>query len=181
MTQTILRAATLGDVPSLSALAIDSFIAKFGVLYSAEDLASFLAENLEEGPIEAELANPDRIYQLAETDGRLVGFCKIGLTCGFPEYARGGQVMELKQLYTAADATGMGIGGMLMDWAMDQFARRDADEVQLSVYAGNEGAHRFYNRYGFTKVADITFKVGEQLDPEFLFARLLQESQPLAR
>ena len=56
---------------------------------------------------------------------------------------------------------------------MAEFAARRADEVQISVYAGNDGAQRFYQRYGFEKIADITFKVGEQLDPEFLFARLL--------
>ena len=173
MTQTILRPATPADVTALSALAIDAFMAKFAQLYSAQDLAIFLAESLEEGPVAAELANPTRIYQLAEVDGQLMGFAKIGLTCGFPQYARGSRVMELKQLYTAADATGMGIGGTLMDWAMDQFAQRGADEAQLSVYSENHGAHRFYERYGFEKVADITFKVGEQLDPEFLFAKML--------
>lgn len=81
--------------------------------------------------------------------------------------------MELKQLYTAPEATGKGIGGALMDWAMDQFAARAADEAQLSVYAHNEDAHRFYARYGFAKVADITFQVGDHIDPEFLFARML--------
>jgi ribosomal protein S18 acetylase RimI-like enzyme len=172
MTELILRPATPADVPALSALAIESFIAKFGPLYSAQDLATFLAESLEEGPIAAEMAKSDRIYRLAEAGGRLVGFCKIGLTCGFPEHARGSKVMELKQLYTASDATGMGIGGQLMDWAMGQFAERGADEVQISVYAGNDGGHRFYERYGFEKVADITFKVGEQYDPEFLFAQM---------
>ena len=172
MTHLILRSATPADVPALSALAVESFIAKFGPLYSAQDLATFLAESLEQGPIATEMAKGDRIYRLAEVAGRLVGFCKIGLTCGFPEHARGSKVMELKQLYTASDATGMGIGGKLMDWAMDQFATRGADEVQISVYAGNHGGHRFYERYGFEKVADITFKVGEQYDPEFLFAKM---------
>ena len=94
----------------------------------------------------------------------------LGLTCGFPEHARGSRVMDLKQLYTAPQATGQGVGSALMDWAMAEFAARGADEVQLSVYAENHGAHRFYRRYGFDKVADITFRVGEQLDPEFLFA-----------
>ena len=172
MTDTILRPATPADVAALSALAIDAFKAKFAQLYSAQDLATFLAESLEEGPVAAELANPTRVYQLAELDGRLMGFAKIGLNCGFTQYARGSRVMELKQLYTAADATGMGIGGKLMDWAMDQFAARGADEAQISVYSENHGAHRFYERYGFEKVADITFKVGEQLDPEFLFAKM---------
>jgi len=61
----------------------------------------------------------------------------------------------------------------LMDWAMAVAAERNADEMQLSVWSGNDGAQRFYARYGFAKVADITFRVGEQLDEEFLFARML--------
>jgi ribosomal protein S18 acetylase RimI-like enzyme len=169
----ILRDATPADIPALSRLAVDSFVAKFGPLYSAQDLATFLEESLSEDTVAADMANPDRLYQLAEGEGgALLGFCKIGLTCGFPDHARGSRVMELKQLYTAPEATGQGIGGALMDWAMDQFAARGADEVQISVYAENFGAHRFYARYGFEKVADITFKVGEQLDPEFLFAQM---------
>lgn len=173
MTRPLLRNATAADVAALSAMAIAAFKAKFAQLYSARDLATFLAENLEQGPVAAELANPARVYQLAEHGGQLIGFAKIGLTCGFPEHAHGLRVMELKQLYTAADATGLGIGGALMDWAMDQFTARGADEVQLSVYSENHGAHRFYRRYDFEKVADITFRVGEQLDPEFLFARMI--------
>ena len=173
MKQVALRPATAADIPKLSALATTSFIAKFGPLYSPADLASFLAESLSEPAIAAELANPDRIYRLAEMDGHLLGYAKIGLSCGFPEHARGTKVMELKQLYTAPEATGLGIGGTLMDWAMAEFTARGADEVQISVYAGNDGAHRFYRRYGFDKVADITFRVGEQLDPEFLFARMV--------
>lgn len=173
MTDLILRDATSADIPAISHLATESFIAKFGHLYSAENLNAFLDENLSEDAIAAELANPARLYQLAEADGRLVGYCKIGLTCGFPEHARGQKVMELKQLYAASDATGMGIGKAMMDWAMNQFAAREADEAQLSVYAYNDGAHRFYHRYGFAKVADITFKVGDHIDPEFLFAKML--------
>ncbi|MFM5922798.1 MAG: N-acetyltransferase family protein [Novosphingobium sp.] len=173
MSETILRAATPADIPAISALAIETFVAKFAALYSPQDLEAFLTECLSETAVASDMADPAQVYQLAEKDGMLIGYCKIGLTCSFPQHARGSKVMELKQLYAASAATGQGIGTLMMDWAMDQFARRGADEVQLSVYAENYGAHRFYERYGFGKVADITFKVGEQLDPEFLFARML--------
>lgn len=173
MTDYILRAATAADIPALSRLAISSFVDKFGDLYSSADLAAFIEGSLSEANIAAEFANPDRLYRLAEQGGELLAFCKLGLSCGFPEHARGAKVLELKQLYAAAAATGGGIGGALMDWAMTELAARGADEVQLSVYSGNDGAQRFYARYGFEKVADTTFKVGEQLDPEFLFARMI--------
>ncbi len=173
MTELILRAATPADVPALSRLGIDSFVEKFAHLYCAEDLAAFLAETLSPEAVAAEVADPARLYRLAERDGALVGYCKLGLTCGFPEYARGRNVIELKQLYTAPGATGGGIGRAMMDWALAEAAERKADEMQLSVWSGNDGAQRFYTRYGFAKVADITFAVGEQLDEEFLFARML--------
>ena len=96
MTDLVLRAATAADVPALSRLAIDSFVAAFGQLYSAADLAAFLAESLSEPAIAAELANPQRLYRLAERDGVLVAYCKIGFDCGFPAYARGKNVLELK-------------------------------------------------------------------------------------
>ncbi len=173
MTELILRGATAADIPALARLAIDSFVGKFGDMYTPEDLAAFLAESYSHSTIAAELANPDRLYRLAEREGQLLAYCKLGLNCSFPDYARGSNVLELKQLYALSQATGMGIGGALMDWAMDEFAARGADEVQISVFSGNEGAQRFYQRYGFEKVADVTFRVGTQLDAEFLFAKLL--------
>lgn len=168
-----LRPAESCDVAALSALATASFVAKFGHLYLPEDLAAFLAEAMSETAIAAELANPERLYRLAEVEGRLAGYCKLGLACGWPEYARGSNVLELKQLYTDPARTGQGIGAALMDWAMTEFTARRADEVQLSVYCDNIGAQRFYARRGFAKVADITFRVGRHIDDEYLFARLL--------
>jgi ribosomal protein S18 acetylase RimI-like enzyme len=169
----LLRSAAACDIPALSRLGIDSFVAKFGHLYRNEDLAAYLAEAHSETSVAAELANPDRLYRLAEQDDTLVGYCKLGLSCGFAEHARGTQIIELKQLYTAPAATGRGIGAALMDWAMAEARARGADEMQLSVWSGNAGAQRFYARYGFVKVAEVDFWVGSQRDDEFLFSYLL--------
>jgi ribosomal protein S18 acetylase RimI-like enzyme len=169
----ILRAATSADIPALSRLGIDSFVATFGHLYRPEDLTAFLDEAHSTAAIAAELADPTRLYRLAEADGTLVGYCKLGLVCGFPEHARGRKVIELKQLYTDPARTGEGIGARLMDWALAEARGRGADEMQLSVWCDNAGAQRFYARYGFAKVADVTFRVGAQIDHEFLFARML--------
>lgn len=173
MTGLLLRPATEADVPALAALGRDSFVAKFGHMYRPEDLAAFLEENQSPAAIAKEVANPDRLYRLAELDGRLAGYCKLGLKCGWREHARGTNAIELKQLYTDPQLIGHGIGAALMDWAMAEAKARKADEMQLSVWSGNLGAQKFYARYGFAKVADITFLVGEQVDEEFLFARML--------
>jgi diamine N-acetyltransferase len=162
MIEPILRPAQPSDVSALACLGSDSFVAKFGHLYSPQDLASFLEASFAPDAIAAELANPDRFYCLAEVQGELAGYCKLGLVCGFPEHARGSHVIELKQLYTDPARTGQGLGAALMDWALAEAMSRKADEIQLSVWSGNDGAQRFYARYGFVHIADVHFWVGQQ-------------------
>lgn len=168
-----LRLATWADAPALASLARDSFVAAFGSMYSERDLADFLEQTKSLAATRAQIADHDSRICLAEAKGRLLGYCKLGLTSGFPEYAKGARPIELKQLYTDPAAIGRGIGTILMDWALAEAGREGADEMQLSVWSGNMGGQRFYARYGFAKVADIEFRVGAQIDEEFLFARLL--------
>ena len=168
-----LRPALPADATALAALGRDSFVAKFGAMYRPADLAAFLAQMHADAVVALAIVNPQVRYCLAERDGALAGYCKLELACGWPEHARGDHAIELKQLYTAPGATGGGIGGALMDWALAEADALGADEIQLSVWSGNSDAQRFYRRYGFAHVADTHFWVGEQRDDEFLFARLI--------
>lgn len=170
----ILRDALPEDAPAIAALGQQAFCAAFAHLYNAQDLADFLASSHSPAKAAAEIADSAmRVHLALGTDGALLGFCKLVLACGWPEHARGKRVIELKQLYTDPATTGRGIGAALMEWALGTARVQDAGEMQLSVWAENHGAQRFYGRYGFAKVADIHFMVGAQRDEEFLFARLL--------
>lgn len=167
-----LRIAHAADAPLLAELGARSFAVKFGHLYRAEDLSAYLAESHSEAKVAREIVDPQMCVMLALEGERLLGFCKLVMACGWPEHARGSRTIELKQLYTDPDATGRGIGSRLMDWTLDEARRFGADEIQLSVWSGNLGAQKFYERYGFAKIADVHFMVGQQRDEEFLFARL---------
>lgn len=165
----ILRPATLDDVPALSRLGRDSFTAAFGRLYRPEDLAHFLDMAHSEDAIAGELTDGRHVHRLADDDGALAGFCKLRLQSDYSEYSDAQKPIGLCQLYTDPALTGKGIGAALMDWALVEARERGADAVQLSVWSENFGAQRFYQRYGFAKIADIGFAVGEQVDEEFLY------------
>lgn len=164
-----LRPAIPADIPALCRLGRDSFVAKFGHLYRPEDLAAFLAQTYSPEAIAAELADPARRYCLAETDGRLAGYCKLAIPSTLAPHGTARRPIEIKQLYTDPARTSRGIGAALMDWALAEAHEQGADAIQLSVWSGNAGAQRFYARYGFVKTADIDFWVGSQRDEEFLF------------
>jgi len=100
----------------------------------------------------------------------LHAFCKVRFASTVPHQTAAKRPFELKQLYTDPDLIGRGLGAQLMDWALAQARAVNADELQLTVYADNPDAQRFYARYGLEKVADITFAVGDHIDPEIVMA-----------
>lgn len=165
----ILRPATPADAPALAKLGADTFVAAFGHLYSPEDLAGFLAEVHNTEAVLAEIASDECTHRLAEQDGALVAFCKLRYPTKFGDYTDARDPIELGQLYALPTHTGSGIGAQLMDWALGHARAGGHDAVLLSVYAENFGAQRFYQRHGFAKIADITFRVGDHIDPEFLY------------
>lgn len=165
----ILRPATTADVAALARLGRESFCASFGHLYRAEDLATFLEQVYSQASVAEEIAGEPYHHCLAEEDGELVGFCKLRSPSWYADHSDAAKPIALGQLYTAPGRTGEGIGARLMEWAIDHARMRGCDAIQLSVYAGNEGAQRFYRRYGFARIADITFAVGDHVDPEYLF------------
>jgi len=166
----ILRPASPADAPALARLGADTFVAAFGHLYRPDDLAAFLAEVHDEAAVAAEIAGAECTHRLVEADGGLVAFCKLRHPTKFMAHSDARDPIELAQLYALPGYTGRGVGAQLMDWALGHARAGGHDAVLLSVYADNFGAQRFYRRYGFAKIADITFKVGDHLDPEYLYA-----------
>ena len=165
----IYRPATLADAPALAALGAETFIAAFGHLYTPEDLAAFLEQVHSPGPVAGEIAGDECTHCLAEHEGELVAYCKLRYPSHYTALSDAQNPLELGQLYALPDYTGKGIGAKLMDWALEQARAGGHDAMLLSVYSENYGAQRFYQRYGFGKIADITFQVGEQLEAEYLY------------
>lgn len=170
-----LRPATQEDVPELAAVGRATFTDAFGQLYTAADLASFLAEWRSPERVAANIADPATGVAVVEDGGEIVAYCTTVYGKGFAERPdpKPAKPAYLAQLYCTQAATGRGVGALLMEDAIAEARRHGCDAVQLSVFSGNHGAQRFYERYGFAKVADIHFRVGEQLDEEYLFEKRL--------
>ncbi len=166
-----LRPATSTDAAALALFAREAFDAAFGHLYKPEDLASFFAAARTEEKYRSDLLNPAKRVQLAIADGRIAAYALIVLGQHFEERPQPHpeRPVFLSQLYCSQETTGQGLGTALMDWAIAEARAWGADAIQLSVFSENFGAQRFYERHGFTKVADIEFWVGNHRDDEFLY------------
>ena len=168
------RTPTPEDVAALSALGSDTFVEAFGDLYAPKDLKQFLEDAYSPDAIAQDMANPAMQYLIAEDAGAMVGYCKIydGVSL---DYDPGGKsLIELKQLYILSSHHGAGVANHMMDWAFDQAANLNADQMLLSVYSENFRAQAFYKRHGFSFHADTIFMVGSHEDHEFLFLKPLK-------
>lgn len=163
------RTPSLADAAALAELGRVSFVDAFGHLYRAADLDAFLRATYTPQAIETEMANANRLYQVAQDGNDLVGYCKLGLDLSLDFDPGTRRPMELKQLYLLGKRTGGGVGAGLMDWALSEARARGFDAVILSVWSGNHRGQNFYRRYGFEKWGDTVFLVGEQRDEEYIF------------
>ncbi|NWG91844.1 MAG: GNAT family N-acetyltransferase [Parvularculaceae bacterium] len=162
-----IRNAVDADADRLARLGAETFIATFGHLYAAKDLNAFLAKNHTVDVYRSLLADPEFMVFIAETDaGEAVGYAVAGPS-SLPVPDPGPHSGELARLYLTKEAQGAGLGARLLEVALE-FLRDRFERIYLSVYAENAHAQRLYRRYGFVKIRDYFYKVGDHLDPEWI-------------
>jgi ribosomal protein S18 acetylase RimI-like enzyme len=163
------RDAVPGDADAIDRIFRSSFCDTFAHLYSDEDLRAFLAD-FTMAAWESELTDAGFAFRIAEA-GEPVGFAKLGpLKLPVATEAR---AIELKQLYLVKEHHGAGIAQQLMDWALEEARRRQAQELYLTVYTDNHRARRLYERYGFAEVGPYAFMVGSQADEDIIMRKAL--------
>jgi len=74
----------------------------------------------------------------------------IGETpAGFCAISRDEWNGSIDYLYLAPESRGLGLGKRLIQWALDEFARRNLRHAQLKVVIGNDDSIAFYKHCGF--------------------------------
>jgi GNAT superfamily N-acetyltransferase len=110
---------------------------------TASRSAAYIAERLDEYR-----QDPNILYLVAKAEN--------GEVAGFVHAERRGSENEILAIYLDPEYIGKGVGGVLMETALDWVD--DSKPTYLEVTSYNERAIGFYNHYGFTKTdKPITF------------------------
>lgn len=166
-----IRRAGPGDVAALARLGADTFVEAFGPTYRPEDLAAYLAASQSEAAYAPLLADPRvGIWLGLGAGGEFAGFVVAG-PCKLPVPDPGTADGEIRQLYLRRAWQGRGLGTRLLTTALDWLAARGHAPLYVGVWSLNPGAQRLYARFGFEKVGEYDFPVGQHLDREFILRR----------
>lgn len=166
----ILRRATPADAEALAAIGAATFTETFGRLYPPEDLARFLAQSHNVERARSDLSDTSNAVWLAETGQEILGYALAG-PCSLPHPAVSSADGELKRLYLRQAAQNGGLGGRLMETALAWLQEAGPRTLWIGVWSENYGAQRLYRRWGFEKVGEYGFAVGETIDREFILRR----------
>ena len=175
MTDPIIRPAAATDAAALAALKLalfrETFLeGGFAIPYPPDDLALFETSSYSPDTVEAELADPERATWVVDVGDEMVAYAHVG-PCKLPHPDVRPGAGQLYQLYVAGSMQGTGMGGRLLDLALDHLAATRPGPVWLGAWSGNVRAHAIYARRGFRKVGEYRFPVGAWEDEEFIFRR----------
>jgi diamine N-acetyltransferase len=154
-----------GDGRALDGVFDSSFCDTFAHLYAQEDLDAFLS-GFGIADWEAQLASADHAFRVAEADGEIVAYAKLGPMKLPVQTSR--RTLLLDQIYVLSGHHGAGIGRQLLDWAIAEARRRAAEELYLTVFTENHRARQLYLRYGFEDVGPYKFMVGNHADEDII-------------
>lgn len=143
----VIRPARRADVAAVVALLADDPLG--AARESPEDPEPYLAA------FDRLSADPGQELVVAERDGAVIGTLQLTLVPGLSRRGALRAVIEGVRVSTAE--RGNGLGGRLVEWAMDEARARGAALVQLTSDATRTDAHRFYERLGF-KPTHVGFK-----------------------
>ncbi|MEU7302041.1 GNAT family N-acetyltransferase [Streptomyces sp. NPDC007189] len=135
-----IRRATVDDLPAIVAMLADDPLG--AERESPDDMTPYRAalQRLE--------ADPNQHLVVAVREGRVIGTLQLTIIPGLSHRGATRALIEAVRIH--ADERGSGLGGQLIEWAIETSRQLDCRMVQLTSDKTRTDAHRFYERLGFT-------------------------------
>jgi GNAT superfamily N-acetyltransferase len=135
----IIRKAARTDLAAIVALLVDDELGK--------GRESPIVDQRYEAAFATIDADPRNAIFVGECNDEVVACMQITYIPGLGRH--GGERSLIESVRVRADYRGTGLGGELMQWAVDAARQRGCVLVQLTSDKRRADAHRFYTRLGF--------------------------------
>jgi ribosomal protein S18 acetylase RimI-like enzyme len=166
------RAARSTDADALAALAERSFRRAWAAHNDPADMDAYCAENFRPHSVRADLDRSGVRCLLAEADGELAGYLRTESTVP-PPCVTARAPVEISRVYVLQPWHGRGLAGLLMRKALEDAALAGHDVAWLAVWQRAPQALAFYRKWNFEVVGATTFRLGSDIQDDFVMQRKL--------
>lgn len=174
----VFRQCVIDDLHALRELSRKTFSETFGHMNTPSNMKAYLEQAFNIDKLRGELSNGDSSFYFLYADGDLAGYLKLN------EYKaqtdiHDPQSLEIERIYLLKEFQGKGLGGFLINKAVDIASTREKSYIWLGVWERNRKAISFYKKQGFYIAGTHPFFVGEEEQTDFIMRKdLLTEPVP---
>ena len=162
-----LRKCVNSDLDALIEIARNTFIETFAHLNDPIHFDPYVEKAFSETQVRKELENPASHYYFVYYNDHLAGYLKLNLAPAQSDI-NDPNSLEVERIYVSAAFHGKGLGKALFKLAHDMAHERQLKFIWLGVWEHNAKALRFYESYGFYRFAQHPFKLGDDLQTDWL-------------
>lgn len=167
-----IRNALPQDSEMLAKLGEKTFTDSFARDNTPQNMAAYLAGAFGPGKQAKELDDPNSRYLIAESDAAVVGYARLQFGPAY-EVVGGDRPAELARLYATKAWIGRGVGKSLMEACLETARKAGCDRIWLGVWENNRKAIAFYEGWGFVKVGEKVFQLGDDPQTDWLMEKHL--------
>ncbi len=166
----MIRTAGPSDAELLVELGRVSFYEAFSEETAAPDMADYLQTAFKVEDIKAQLNNGQSLFIIIEIDASAAGYAYLhpGIP---PDCVKDPDTIQLVRLYLRRKYYAHDIGNTLMKACLAEALARGYRSVWLSSWELNRRANSFYKKWNFRIVGRTKFKVGSDIQNDFIFTR----------
>ncbi len=145
MDNVMILQATEADIPSIQAVAAESWQATYGHIFTPTFITDYLAAAYSAENLRRSLQSTRSIFLIAKADEQVVGYCQLGLG-GQGRHENGS---ELYRIYLLPSYWGQGIGTHLLQQAEAWLRTQGETGYFCHVHGQNAVGKAFYLKAGF--------------------------------
>ncbi len=164
------RTAGPSDAGLLVELGKLSFYEAFSEETAPEDMADHLQTAFQVEDIKAQLNTDQSIFIILEIDASAAGYAYLQPETP-PDCVKDPDTIQLVRFYLRRKYYGRDVGNTLMKACLEEALSRGYRSVWLSSWELNHRANSFYKKWAFQIAGGAKFKVGGDIQNDFIFAR----------
>lgn len=171
MTEETIRYAVPGDADALAALGAKTFRDTYAAFNTPENMALHIAAAFSPDLQRAEIQESSGFILVAQAP-ELIGYAQVTREI-VPPAVGDTRALEIKRFYVDRAWHGLGVAQRLMNATFAAAAQHGAATIWLSVWDQNPRAIAFYRKVGFTDAGLIPFRLGTEMQTDFLMVKAL--------
>jgi len=165
-----IRIAGPDDAELLAELGRSSFYEAFLEHTAPQDMQAYLQTAFRVEEIRQQLNNERTLYLIAEVNSLAAGYAYLHPAAP-PDCVRNPKPIQLVRFYLRKDYYGRNVGNHLMQACLETALARGYQSVWLSTWELNHRANAFYKKWEYQLAGRAKFKVGRDIQNDFIFAR----------